>query len=77
MPAKQARGRSADELRSPRRGDHDGALRSAVARLPEGDVGGAVFGRAVELDDAPAQPVRPRLQRGEEARRFREGQDGW
>jgi len=52
------------------------AALTTAARLPEGDMGGAVFGRAIELDEAPAQPVRPCLQQGEEARRLREGQDG-
>ena len=41
----------------PHRGDLGGAFRSAVARLPQGDVGGPVFGRAVELDQAAANPV--------------------
>ena len=35
-----------------------GALPLAVARLPQRDVGGAVFGRTLELDQAAADPVR-------------------
>src|SRR5271154_428327 len=31
----------------------------AVARLPKGDVGGSVFGRLLELDEAAANPGRP------------------
>jgi hypothetical protein len=40
-------------------------LRSAVARFPQGDVGGAVFGWLLELDEAAAHPVRPEFWRGD------------
>src|SRR5271165_6623812 len=38
-----------------------GAGPLAIARFPQGDVGGAVFGRMLELDEAAADPVRPKL----------------
>jgi hypothetical protein len=34
---------------------------SLVARFPEGDVSGAVLGRLFELDEAAANPVRPKF----------------
>jgi hypothetical protein len=32
-----------------------------VAGFPESDVGGAVFGRLFKLDEAAADPVRPKF----------------
>src|SRR5271163_360889 len=40
-----------------------GASPSAVARLPQGDVGGAVFGGVLELDQAAADPAWPEFGR--------------
>src|SRR5271170_3389230 len=42
----------------PRRSEPRRVSPSAVARLPQHDVGGAVLGRMFELDEAAAQPVR-------------------
>jgi hypothetical protein len=45
--------------KAPPRQSAAGRRRLAIARLPQSDVGGAVFGRLFELDEAAANPVRP------------------
>src|SRR5258708_31990878 len=47
--------------RYPAAANRGGASSSPVARFPQSDVGGAVFARIFELDEAAANPVRPEL----------------
>ncbi len=52
----------ADGRKEPRHGDPQRGYRGlSVARFPQGDVGGAVFGRVFQLDQPGAQPIRTEL----------------
>src|SRR3954466_8018771 len=61
MPPQPARAAGAvfEQRENPAAVARGGALPSAVARLPQRDVSGAVIARVLKLDEAAANPARP------------------